>query len=211
VSISPRSAPAQGTLALFFALNAAASFAQTAVVEAGAGHSRPLMIAANSIAVADNTIAESDDSASLLAARRLIIPVAGISRASLRDTFTERRGTRPHAAIDIIAPRGTPVIAVGDGRIVKLFESVPGGHTIYEFDPEEKFAYYYAHLDAYAEGLKEGMAVKRGDLLGYVGNTGNAAAGVFHLHFALFRLGPARHWWEGTAVNPYALLNDPER
>jgi murein DD-endopeptidase MepM/ murein hydrolase activator NlpD len=167
--------------------------------------------AANSIALADSAIAESDDNASLLAARRLLIPVAGISRASLHDTFTERRGTRQHAAIDIVAPRGTPVVAVGDGRIVKLFDSVPGGHTIYQFDPEDKFAYYYAHLDAYAEGLKEGMAVKRGDLLGYVGNSGNAAAGVFHLHFALFRLGPARHWWEGTPVNPYALLTDPER
>ena len=120
------------------------------------------------------TIAANDDSAALLASRALIIPIAGVPRASLRDTFDERRGSGRHEAIDIAAPRGTPVLAVGDGRIVKLFESVPGGHTVYQFDPDEKFAYYYAHLDGYAAGLKEGMPVKRGEVIGYVGTSGIA-------------------------------------
>jgi murein DD-endopeptidase MepM/ murein hydrolase activator NlpD len=91
---------------------------------------------------------------------------------------------------------------------VKLFYSVPGGRTIYQFDPEQQFAYYYAHLDGYAEGVKEGMAVKRGDVLGYVGSTGNANAAAPHLHFAIFRLGPERRWWQGTAIDPYPWLNE---
>ena len=160
--------------------------------------------------VAGATIAD-DETAELLASHRLIIPIAGVSRARLRDTFDERRGASPHEAIDIAAPRGTPVLAVGDGQIVKLFESVPGGHTIYQFDPDEKFAYYYAHLDAYAAGLREGMQVKRGEVLGYVGTSGNAAPDAPHLHFAIFRLGPERRWWKGEAVNPYGFLNEPER
>lgn len=153
----------------------------------------------------------ADDVTPALASRRLIIPIALVSRASLRDTFNERRGTSTHEAIDIAAARGTPVIAVDDGSIAKLFLSVPGGNTIYQFDLEGKFAYYYAHLDAYAKGLREGMTVKRGDLLGYVGTTGNAPPNAPHLHFAIFRLGPEKHWWQGTAVNPYPFLNDAER
>lgn len=151
------------------------------------------------------------DSARLLTGARLIIPVAGVTRASLRDAFDECRGARRHEAIDIAAPLRTPVIAAGDGRVVKLFDSVAGGRTIYQFDPDEQFAYYYAHLDAYAPGLSEGAKVKRGDLLGYVGVTGNAAPGAPHLHFAIFRLGPERKWWEGEAVNPYPFLNEADR
>lgn len=151
------------------------------------------------------------ESARLLAAARLIVPVAGVMRASLRDSFDERRGGHRHEAIDIAAPLRTPVIAAGAGRIAKLFDSVPGGRTIYQFDPEERFAYYYAHLDAYAPGLHEGMQLQRGDLLGYVGVTGNAPAGAPHLHFAIFRLGPERKWWKGEAVNPYPFLGDAER
>ena len=148
------------------------------------------------------------DDADLLAARRLLIPVVGAARANLRDTFDERRGATRHEAIDIAAPRGTPVVAAGDGRVVKLFKSVPGGLTVYQFDPDEKFAYYYAHLDQYAEGLAEGMILKRGDPLGYVGSTGNASPDAPHLHFAIFRLGPDRRWWAGTPLNPYPFLND---
>ncbi len=128
----------------------------------------------------------------------------------LRDTFEAHRGSGAHEAIDIAAPRGTPVIAVDEGRVVKLFLSVPGGRTIYQFDAHANFAYYYAHLDAYAEGLREGSVVKRGDVLGYVGTTGNAPANAPHLHFAIFRLGPEKRWWQGSAVNPYPFLNGPE-
>ena len=151
------------------------------------------------------------DDADLLAARRLLIPVVGAARANLRDTFDERRGATRHEAIDIAAPRGTPVVAAGDGRVVKLFKSVPGGLTVYQFDPDEKFAYYYAHLDQYAEGLSEGMILKRGDPVGYVGSTGNATSAAPHLHFAIFRLGPDRRWWTGTPTNPYPFLNDAMR
>jgi len=133
----------------------------------------------------------------------LQIPVAGVSRAQLRDGFDERRGGGRHEAIDIAAPTGTPVHAVDDGTVVKMFTSVPGGLTIYQFDPSRRFSYYYAHLDRYADGVHEGMALRRGDLIGYVGSTGNAEKNAPHLHFAVFRLGPERQWWKGEAVNPY--------
>ena len=135
--------------------------------------------------------------------RRLAIPVEGVRAADLRNTFDEGRNGHRHEAIDIAAPRGTRVLAVDDGRLVKLFTSVPGGLTVYQFDPDERFAYYYAHLDRYADGLREGMALRRGDLIGYVGTTGNAAADAPHLHFAVFRLGPEKQWWKGEAVDPF--------
>ena len=136
----------------------------------------------------------------------LLIPVEGVAAASLRATFDERRGAGRHEAIDIMAPRGTPVRAVGDGKLVKLFTSVRGGLTVYQFDPQAHHAYYYAHLDAYAPGLKEGMLLKRGDTIGSVGSTGDASPDAPHLHFAIFRLGPEKQWWKGTPIDPYPLL-----
>jgi len=151
--------------------------------------------------------APSGDGAALLAARDLLVPVAGVAREALRDTYEQGRGGRSHEAIDIMAPRGTAVLAVDDGRLVKLFRSVPGGLTVYQFDTRGELAYYYAHLDRYADGLKEGMVLRRGDLLGYVGSTGNASAQAPHLHFAVFRLGPQKQWWKGEPVNPYPALS----
>ena len=137
----------------------------------------------------------------------LLVPVRGISVAQLSDTFSQARAAgRVHEAIDIMSPTGTPVLAAGDGRIVKLFNSKPGGLTIYQFDPTETYAYYYAHLDAYAAGIVEGKQAVRGELLGYVGSTGNASADAPHLHFAVFELGPEKNWWQGEAINPYPLL-----
>lgn len=137
----------------------------------------------------------------------LLIPVAGVRAAQLTDTFNDSRdGTRRHEALDIMAARGTPVLAASDGTVAKLFTSVPGGLTIYEFDPTSTYAYYYAHLDHYAPGLAEGKAIKRGDLIAYVGSTGNASADAPHLHFAIFVLGPEKQWWKGTAIDPYPLL-----
>ena len=137
----------------------------------------------------------------------LLVPVAGVKVSQLVDTYTQARGEgRSHDAIDIMAPRGTPVYAVEDGRIVKLFLSQPGGITVYQFDPSDRIAYYYAHLDGYAPGLAEGRMVKRGELLGYVGSTGNASPDAPHLHFAIFALGPEKQWWKGTPINPYPLL-----
>jgi murein DD-endopeptidase MepM/ murein hydrolase activator NlpD len=203
---------AQATLFVLIALAATMPFAQPALVIADVGAVAAQHAANGGIRVgaAEVAPAGNDDSVALLKSRRLIVPIAGIPRASLRDAFKDARGANRHEALDIIAPRGTPVVAVGDGRVVKLFDSVAGGHVLYQFDPDDKFAYYYAHLESYARGLKEGMPVKRGDLLGYVGSTGNATTGAPHLHFAIFRLGPERHWWQGTPVNPYGLLNDPQ-
>jgi murein DD-endopeptidase MepM/ murein hydrolase activator NlpD len=143
-----------------------------------------------------------------LAERDLLVPVQGIAREALSDTFDDARSAgRIHDAIDIMAPRNTPVVAVEDGRIAKLFTSDLGGLTIYQFDPTETYSYYYAHLDHYAPGIKEGDRISRGQVIGYVGSTGNASPDGPHLHFAITRLGPERRWWEGQAINPYPILS----
>jgi peptidoglycan LD-endopeptidase LytH len=135
-------------------------------------------------------------------------PISGLALADLRDTFEEVHNGYRHEAIDIPEPRGTPVHAVVSGTIRKLFLSKPGGNTIYQFDEMGVYCYYYAHLDGYVEGLREGMRVKRGDVIGFVGSTGDADARTPHLHFAIFELGPERLWWKGKAVNPYPGLVD---
>ena len=109
--------------------------------------------------------------------------------------------------MDILAPRGTAVVATSDGRIAKLFTSAAGGLTVYQFDPTEQYAYYYAHLDGYAPDLTEGQVVSRGQTIGYVGTTGNAPPGTPHLHFAIFKLGPDKRWWEGEAIDPFLVLS----
>ena len=128
--------------------------------------------------------------------------------SDLRNTFDDGRDgdKRGHEAIDIMAARGTPVLAVDDGRIAKLFLSEPGGITVYQLDPSGQFAYYYAHLERYADGLTEGQTVRRGAVLGYVGTSGNASPDAPHLHFALFRLGPEKQWWKGEPINPFEFL-----
>jgi murein DD-endopeptidase MepM/ murein hydrolase activator NlpD len=142
-------------------------------------------------------------------AAKLLIPVEGIKLSQLSDDFDQPRGKeRHHEALDIMAPKGTKVIAAGDGKVVKLFNSKPGGLTVYQFDPTEKYAYYYAHLDRYADGVKEGSVLKRGDLVGYVGTTGNANKDAPHLHFAVVELTPKKEWWKGTSVNPYPMLGE---
>jgi murein DD-endopeptidase MepM/ murein hydrolase activator NlpD len=146
------------------------------------------------------------EGAALLAQRTLQVPVVGMAPERLVDTYDQGRGARPHEAIDILAPAGTPVVAIDSGRIVKLFTSKPGGLTVYHFDDAGRLAYYYAHLQRYADGLHEGMAVERGDLIGYVGASGNADPATPHLHFAVFKLGPDRKWWQGDPVNPYPSL-----
>ena len=140
----------------------------------------------------------------------LLIPVQGKTASDLADTFTDARSEgRSHDAIDIMASAGTPVLAVADGHVEKLFHSERGGLTIYQFEPQRKYAYYYAHLQGYAPGLAEKQSLKRGQVIGYVGSTGNASPDAPHLHFAVFLLGAERRWWEGTAINPYPLLASP--
>lgn len=142
-----------------------------------------------------------------LAARHLEIPVQGIPANKLVRSYRDpRSGGREHEALDILAPRNTPVIAVEDGSIARLFLSKAGGNTIYQFDPGHEYAYYYAHLERYADGLKEGQPVHRGQVIGYVGTSGNAPKETPHLHFAVFRLTPEKRWWEGTPIDPYDIL-----
>lgn len=142
-----------------------------------------------------------------LASYRLAVPVVGITKQNLRDTFSDRREGHQHEALDIPARRGTQVVAAGDGRVVKLFRSAAGGLTVYQFDPCEQFAYYYAHLDSYAQGLSEGKMLKRGELIGAVGSTGNAREDAPHLHFAIFKLGAEKRWWKGSPINAFLVLN----
>ncbi|NHZ43433.1 M23 family metallopeptidase [Massilia aquatica] len=148
-------------------------------------------------------------SASAAPSGKLLLPVEGIKLADLRDNFDQPRGAdRHHEALDIMAPKGTKVLAVADGKLVKLFNSKPGGLTVYQFDPSEKYAYYYAHLDRYADGVKEGMDLKRGDLVGYVGVTGNSDPNAPHLHFAVVELTAEKKWWKGTPINPFPLIGE---
>ena len=133
-------------------------------------------------------------------------PIEGLAPKDLVDSFDQMRGAHKHEAIDIMEPRGTPVRAVVDGSVAKLFLSKPGGNTIYLFDRAQLFCYYYAHLDHYAAGLHESQQVKAGDIIAYVGSTGDADASAPHLHFTIFQLGPEKHWWQGTAINPYPIL-----
>jgi murein DD-endopeptidase MepM/ murein hydrolase activator NlpD len=138
---------------------------------------------------------------------KLIIPVAGVRPEQLQDTFTDARSEgRVHDAIDIIAPMGTPVLAAADGKIVKLFHSDRGGITIYQLDPDNKTIYYYAHLDRYADGIAEGKVVRQGETIAYVGDTGNAGAGNYHLHFSISLVSDPKRYWDGVNINPYPLL-----
>lgn len=136
----------------------------------------------------------------------LAMPIAGLTATELRDSYSEMHNGHVHEAIDIMKPRGTPILAVADGTIRKLFLSKPGGNTIYEFDSDDTYCYYYAHLDRYADGLREGQQVKRGEVIGYVGSTGDARPDAPHLHFGILKLNGDRHWWEGKWLNPYPAL-----
>jgi murein DD-endopeptidase MepM/ murein hydrolase activator NlpD len=150
-------------------------------------------------AVGPTPSAELDD-------RNLEIPVEGVAAGALVPSFDDARGLRKHEALDILAPMGTPVRAVENGRIARLFNSKAGGITIYQFDPTERYCYYYAHLSRYADGLRENDRVSRGQVIGYVGTTGNAPKNTPHLHFAIFRLTAEKRWWEGTPIDPYPIL-----
>jgi murein DD-endopeptidase MepM/ murein hydrolase activator NlpD len=143
--------------------------------------------------------------------RRLLIPVQGVREDQLRDNFNDQRGGHKHEALDIMAARGTPVLAADAGRVEKLFLSKPGGLTVYQFDESRNYCYYYAHLDRYAPGLVAGVTLHKGDVLGYVGSTGDASPDAPHLHFAIFKLGPEKHWWQGTPIDPYGLLTNRAR
>jgi murein DD-endopeptidase MepM/ murein hydrolase activator NlpD len=145
--------------------------------------------------------------AEALEGRDLLVPVEGVDPDKLVRSFSEARSGRKHEALDILAPRNTPVKAVEGGTIARLFSSKAGGITVYQFDPSEQYCYYYAHLERYAEGLAEGDMVRKGQVIGYVGTSGNAPKDTPHLHFAIFRLTAAKRWWEGTPIDPYDVLH----
>jgi peptidoglycan LD-endopeptidase LytH len=148
------------------------------------------------------------DAVAELRRRSLRLPIDAANVSSMEGGFSEARPGEPrgHEAVDILSPRNTAVRAVEDGKIAKLFLSKAGGNTIYQFDPSERFCYYYAHLDHYADGLHDGERVAKGEVIGYVGTTGNAPANTPHLHFAILKLGDDKHWWKGTAIDPFLVF-----
>lgn len=155
------------------------------------------------------TVTPAADEAAVtdLRGRALSVPVLGIARAALQPSYDDARGAdRKHQGIDILAPRNTPVVAVEDGVIARLFASVPGGLTVYQFDPTQTYTYYYAHLERYADGVSEGMRVTRGQVLGYVGTSGNAPKDTPHLHFEISILSPTKVWWKASPIDPYLVL-----
>ena len=146
------------------------------------------------------------DVVNYIVTRGLGVPVRGVTTAQLHDTFDEGRdGGRVHRALDILAPRGTPVLSADSGRILRISTNTLGGNIIYAQDPLGKIVYYYAHLDAYFPGLTQGANVARGDTLGFVGTTGNAPKDTPHLHFQIMRMPTDGKYWDGDAINPYPL------
>ena len=137
----------------------------------------------------------------------LIVPVSGVKPEQLSDTFSDSRSEgRFHDAIDIPAPAGTPVLAAADGEIIRLFDSERGGTTIYQRTTDGRFVFYYAHLAQRAEGIHVGRRVLRGETIAYVGDSGNAGLGNYHLHFSVAQITDPNRPWEGKFLNPYPLL-----
>jgi murein DD-endopeptidase MepM/ murein hydrolase activator NlpD len=149
--------------------------------------------------------------AALLLEKQLMVPVDGIDPARIPDSFVSSRGDHVHNALDILAPRGTPVLAADDGTILRLSTNSLGGITIYQLAAGGAFVYYYAHLSRYRDGLKEGMRVVQGDVIGYVGTTGNAPPNIPHLHFQLMRYRGDRQYWNGVPIDPWGFLVRPGR
>ena len=135
----------------------------------------------------------------------LLFPVPAVSPSTMADSFNDSRGERIHHAVDIMAPRHSEVVAVADGTIARMMTSVAGGIAVYEWGAGQRFVYYYAHLQEYVPGLAEGQTVRRGQVLGYVGTTGNAPAHSPHLHFAIARVEKKDQWWGGAPIDPYPI------
>jgi peptidoglycan LD-endopeptidase LytH len=186
---------------------ASGMFLASAIVMTVGVRGGPLRLATPPVTTSTATRTVDADPLLELRHRQLDLPVRGATRRDLHDSFYDtRRWFHSHEAIDIRAPRGTPVLAVEDGTIARLFESKAGGTTVYQFDPTIRYVYYYAHLERYADGLNEGNYVQRAQVLGYVGTSGNAAKDTPHLHFAIFRLTDKRQWWQGSPINPYEVF-----
>lgn len=141
-----------------------------------------------------------------LRGKNLLLPIQGVAPASLKGSFYQRRGSEMHRAVDILAPRNTPIQAVDNGKIAKLWLSKAGGITIYQYDPAGKYVYYYAHLQRYADGLKDNQPVQRGQVIGFVGTSGDAPKNTPHLHFTIYRAPAANQWWKGAPVDPWEIF-----
>jgi murein DD-endopeptidase MepM/ murein hydrolase activator NlpD len=181
----------------------------------GASAARPLPPSGDTARGKTREVAESassgplspaDSAEAALAGRRLLVPVAGIDAARILDSFFAPRGARSHNALDIMAPRGTPVVSADDGMVLRVSENRAGGLTVYTTDPERRLVYYYAHMDRYADGIAAGRPIARGDTLGFVGTTGNAPRDIPHLHFQMMLMHPEGRYWAGTPVNPLPFL-----
>jgi murein DD-endopeptidase MepM/ murein hydrolase activator NlpD len=146
------------------------------------------------------------DAIAELRSRHLRLPLDDAKIETMKGGFDEKRSGHSHEAVDMLAPRNTPVHAVEDGTIASLFFSKAGGNTVYQFDPTSRFCYYYAHLERYESGIHQGQQINRGDVIGYVGTSGNAPRSTPHLHFSVFMLGPEKQWWRGTAIDPYLVF-----
>ena len=201
----------QKTAALLLALTCAACARQrVATIPAPAASAREaprVVLAGSATSLGRASLSSAEAAVEYLMTRDMLVPVAGTSVKQLEDTFDEGRdGGRVHRALDILAPRGTPVLAADSGRILRVRFNALGGNTIYALDPQGRIVYYYAHLDAYRRGLTEGEVVARGDTLGFVGTTGNAPKDTPHLHFQVMRMPPDGKYWDGEAINPYPLF-----
>ncbi len=180
--------------------------APVAEAPAPAVATRPVVLAGAPARPGRNAVSE-EEAVSYLMGRSMEIPVAGRTVKNLEDTFDEGRdGGRSHRALDILAARGTPVLAADSGRILRISENKLGGNTVYATDPQERIVYYYAHLDAHQPGLVQGMTIARGDTLGFVGTTGNAPKDTPHLHFQVMRMPADGKYWDGEPINPYPLF-----
>jgi murein DD-endopeptidase MepM/ murein hydrolase activator NlpD len=159
--------------------------------------------------VSDSSAAETTPADLAMLSLELMVPLPGVKASELRDTFNEKRGggTRTHEALDIMAPRGTPVLSASAGRVLKLHNSRDGGLMVYAADASNRFVLMYAHLDRYAEGMRDSLPLRQGQIIGYVGSTGNAAADAPHLHFAIAHPRDVKLWWTGTAIDPRPLFH----
>jgi peptidoglycan LD-endopeptidase LytH len=197
-------------LLLTLATSACARHVYTAAVPA-----EPRAVPANAKPVVVTSAVSSTEAVDYLLARGLLIPVAGATANQLHDTFDEGRdGGRVHRALDIMAPRGTPVLSADSGRILRIGANSLGGNIIYATDPLSRIVYYYAHLDGYQPGLAQGAKVARGDTLGFVGTTGNAPKDTPHLHFQVMRMPTDGKYWDGEPINPFPVIllsHDPVR
>lgn len=186
------------------AIRANAGNAASAPATPPAGIAVDPLVALDSTPTGENPTPTAAELAALRAA--LVSPIAGVDVSKLTSNFDEARGTRRHDALDILAPRGTPIRSAASGRLLRLFTSKAGGLMVYATDSTERWILMYAHLDGYAPGMREGMPLRRGEVIGYVGTTGNAPPNTPHLHFAIARVGDVKRWWDGTPVDPWPLL-----